>query len=182
MECSDARPLVPAYLDGEITEARAAPLRRHLLECQSCRGSLQEGRALQRWFGALREASADARSPFAAPVPAGFAARVARRAFAGDEGRREIEPALRPGAGGGRLLAFVLNATAIAAALLLVLAIAVARNARPSGGRLSADDRTIVPLDQLVEDLDRLDGAAPDRGRAAREPRAASRLRGDREQ
>src|SRR5262245_16363421 len=79
--CTDARPLIPAWADGELSEAQAAPLRAHLLGCRDCRGSTQDLRALHLWFDA---GAVDGSSL----VPPGFAARVARRAFAGDRGER----------------------------------------------------------------------------------------------
>src|SRR5687767_11962997 len=75
--CRDASALIPSYLDGELTEAQAAPLRKHLLSCQACRGSAQSEKNLKRWF-------VEAETP---AVPKDFAARVARRAFAGDRGQ-----------------------------------------------------------------------------------------------
>src|SRR5262245_25012643 len=85
--CTDARPLIPAWADGELSEAQAAPLRAHLLGCRDCRGSMQDLRALHLWFDAgldSRNGAVDGSSL----VPPGFAARVARRAFAGDRGER----------------------------------------------------------------------------------------------
>ena len=83
--CDDARALVPSYLDGELSEAQASPLRAHLLDCPACRGVAKEGKALRRWFEF---------EPAPVSVPAGFAARVARRAFAGDPGLLVPEPAV----------------------------------------------------------------------------------------
>ena len=71
MQCTDASRLISSYLDGELSEAQAAPLRKHLLACQRCRAEAQGEKNLKRWF-----VTAD---PVA--VPEGFAARVARRAF-----------------------------------------------------------------------------------------------------
>ena len=50
MTCNEALPLVWSYLDGELSEAQAAPLRKHLLECNGCRNSAQHGKTLKRWF------------------------------------------------------------------------------------------------------------------------------------
>lgn len=125
--CDDARLLVPSYLDGELSEAQASPLRTHLMDCRACREEAKQGKALKRWF-----------EPESAPVsvPAGFAARVARRAFAGDPGLLVPEPpavrARRP------LLPFLLLATAVAAALLFVLALAIQRESLPRSNRLDA--------------------------------------------
>src|ERR1700752_2002103 len=76
--CDETRKLVPRYLDGELSEAQASPLRTHLLDCPACREVAKEGRSFHRWFEAVE--------PVPVAIPAGFAARVARRAFAGDPG------------------------------------------------------------------------------------------------
>ena len=127
ISCDAAVPLVPSYLDGELSEAQASPLRAHLLDCPACREVAKEGKSLQRWFEAEPE-------PIA--VPAGFAARVARRAFAGDPGLLVPEPpairARRP------LLPFLLVATAAAAAILFVLAVAIQRESLPRSNKLDA--------------------------------------------
>ncbi|HTF90502.1 MAG TPA: zf-HC2 domain-containing protein [Planctomycetota bacterium] len=148
--CQDALPLVPSYLDGELTEVRAGMLRKHLLDCSSCRNSAQDVKVLSRWFVAPE------RLEFA--PPAGFSARVARRAFAGDVGNGpELEMA-KP-AESGRLLQFVLTATAIAAAVMLVSAIALRDQRLPGAGRLDAATPPApvqVILDRLKE-LNRLE-------------------------
>ena len=50
MNCNDAHTLIGPYLDGELSETQAAPLRRHLLACVGCRTGVQEHKDLQRWF------------------------------------------------------------------------------------------------------------------------------------
>src|SRR5262245_33215547 len=120
ISCDDARTLVPSYLDGELAEAQASPLRGHLLDCPACREVAKQGKTLQRWFEV---------APPAVTVPAGFSARVARRAFAGDPGLLVPEPpAVRPRKS---LLPFLLVASAVAAALLFVLALAIQRETLP---------------------------------------------------
>lgn len=74
-DCETAGEFLPRYLDGELPEHQAAPLREHLLACVGCRTTLVDQRNVTRWFQAPEVA-----------VPEGFAARVARRAFAGDPG------------------------------------------------------------------------------------------------
>jgi hypothetical protein len=147
MRCEDALPLVPTYLDGEVSEAQAAPLRQHLLACAACRGSAQEQKTLHRWFEPCAAA--------AVSVPAGFSARVARRAFAGDTGER---PAVATAADEerGRLLRFVLQATAVAAALMLALAIALRSEELPPGDDLRAEDRVAPKVEDVIEKLERL--------------------------
>ena len=183
MKCENAVPLVPAYLDGELGEARASLLRKHLLECQPCRASAQDGKALKRWFAPLAQASLEASPEFNSGVPNGFAARVARRAFAGDTGERgRMQPTL-VGSSGSDLLPFVLRATALAAGLLFVLAIGMRMRTRPELNRLSADDNTPAPIERVIEELDQLNqsenGAAP---AAAGEARAARRANAERAQ
>lgn len=127
ISCDDARPLVPSYLDGELSEAQASPLRTHLLDCLACREVAKEGKSLQRWFEF---------EPTPVGVPAGFSARVARRAFAGDQGLLVPEPsALHPRRS---LLPFLLVASALAAALLFVLAVAIQRESLPRSNGLDA--------------------------------------------
>jgi len=179
MECIDARPLVPSYLDGEISEAQAGPLRRHLLACPSCRASAQAGKHMKRWF-----------EPTAViPVPRDFAARVARRAFAG-AGASEFETEVGPTAieemvvaaraaerpavapvlaasdaeavaqpAEGRILAFVLRLTVAAAVLALLASVAIQGLRRPSSADLRADDRRTMTLDQALEKLDHIEDA-----------------------
>jgi anti-sigma factor RsiW len=148
--CKEAVPMIGAYLDGELSPASAALLRPHLLECPACRNSTADGRALQRWFTPLRE------SPSAPAVPSGFAARVARRAVAGDTGERTA-----PVAQEGKLLPFVLRLTAAAAAVTLLLALGVRLRSRPDADNLSADDRKPLSMTQIQSELDRLNGVVP---------------------
>jgi anti-sigma factor RsiW len=157
MECNQARPLIPSYLDGELSEARAAPLRRHLLDCQPCRAGAQGEKNLKRWFAA----------GVPVEVPKGFAARVARRAFAGDTGEAvvEIVPAVGaalgarplPVRGEDRLLRFVLQATAAAALVVIALSVALRSLSLPSGTSLqAADSRNEISVDRALERLDQL--------------------------
>lgn len=148
--CEDATALVPSYLDGELTEAQAAPLRAHLLGCVDCREVAKDGKALQRWFVAG-----------AVPVvPVGFAARVARRAFAGDPGEIGETSEIWAPSGGERepaLLPFVLRLTATAAAVLLFLAAAMQLQSRPTASdELRADD-----LDRVWEEIYGMDVQRP---------------------
>jgi anti-sigma factor RsiW len=184
LKCREAQPLIGAYLDGELSEPRAALLRKHLLECVACRGGVQDGKQLQRWFDALREASLVRGSEFAAPVPAGFSARVARRAFAGDDGehRNELQAASRLQE--GRVLRFVTRLTALAAAAALLLAAAYRAQSRPSGDRLSADDRAPLSVQEIHDRLDRLnraDGTSRDGASLERtaDPRSRGRKRAE---
>lgn len=162
MTCDNAESLIPSYLDGELSEEQAAPLRRHLLDCHGCRDTAQDDQALKRWFapeGAL-----------AAAAPAGFAARIARRAFAGDtgvlpDGDADVAPADRTGTE-GTILSFVVRVTALAAAVLLVCALAIREERLPETPDLSAEE----PYPQVLEELERLNRA--EEGAETPEPRA----------
>ena len=135
MPCVNARTLVQSYLDGELSEEQASPLRTHLFACRACREVAKDEKSLKSWF---RVALAEAGAPHA---PAGFAATVARRAFAFDAGLDEPTHVLKPAAryGRGELLSFLLAASAAAAAVLLACALALERDSRPSGSGLAAD-------------------------------------------
>jgi anti-sigma factor RsiW len=146
-QCANARTLVASYLDGELSEIQAAPLRVHLFACRDCREVAKDEKALKRWFQA---ALAEAGSPQA---PAGFSARVARRAFAGERG--SDEPAVVSGASGSNgsstspssvggprrrdLMPLLLALSAAAAVLLLAAALALEARSLPSGTGLRAD-------------------------------------------
>ena len=133
----------------EITRTEQS-LRSHLLGCRECRGSMQDLRALEHWFEA-------GRTDGAALVPPGFAARVARRAFAGDTGVRELVPSLDAARERRRMLDFVLVVTAAAAAVVLALAIGLRVRELPGGDRLRAEDRTPLTYEDIVRRLDELD-------------------------
>ena len=131
IQCDNASSLVQSYLDGELTEAQAAPLREHLLDCPGCREQAKDGRTLRRWF---QDTKTEHPGRDESLVPEGFAARVARRAFAGDPGLLIPEPRRR------NLMPFLLAATAVAATLLLVFSIVLQRQTIPDSEVISADD------------------------------------------
>lgn len=140
LSCDEARALVPSYLDNELSEGQAAPLRQHLLACHECREAAQAEKALKRWF-----------VPSAAvAVPAGFAAEVARRACA----PQAAEPALVPSAAQASqdpLQTYVLWLTALAASALIALSAALRVEERPSGDALRADE-----LPAMLQELEHL--------------------------
>lgn len=158
MQCNEARPLIPSYLDAELSEAQAKPLRKHLLDCQVCRASAQSDKNLKRWFV----------QPAAVAVPRDFAARVARRALAGDRGERfSAHPAgLSPAAAGtyplhavpdeDKSLRFVLTLTAIAAGLLFALALSIQSLRLPASDTMHADDMPYLSEKQALQRLDEL--------------------------
>ncbi|MFN0009666.1 MAG: zf-HC2 domain-containing protein [Planctomycetota bacterium] len=170
MDCRQAEPLIPSYLDGELSEVRAAPLRRHLLDCQPCRAGAQGEKNLKRWF-----------TPAAAAViPQGFAARVARRAFAGDVGegqpgglvlQPQSAPSLRAVGSEERNFQFVLALTAAAALLVIALAVSMRSWSLPSGTSLRATDgREQISVEEAIERLDHLNRAELARPVADRRP------------
>lgn len=148
--CEQAAALVPGYLDGELSEEQAAPLRRHLLSCPDCRAAAQDLTSLRRWFP----------TPDPVAVPAGFAARVARAAFAGVEpGQRvpDAAPAPTRAGAGPDLLPFLLGVTSVAAGLLFTFALLLGSADRPSGRQLVAE-----PLPEILRELDELNAADAD--------------------
>ena len=145
MSCERALALLTRYGDGELEESLAAPLRGHLLDCAACRAAAVETKNLRAWMEPLE----------APPVPAGFAAKVARAAFAG--GAEAPEPV----AVGAGLSSFVLAATALAAGVLFSLALALGMSARPSGGSLVAEPYHEAL--ELLEELNREELAEDDR-------------------
>jgi anti-sigma factor RsiW len=160
MECQEARRWIQGYLDGELQEAQAAPLRKHLLDCQPCRASAQSEKNLKRWFV----------EPKSVAVPRDFAARVARRAFAGDRGERFSEPVMVGAGGGGAVLSmaaargeernlrFVLTLTAAAAAVLMMISLGIRSLNLPSGTKMRADDT--MSIEEAHKRLDELNRAA----------------------
>lgn len=67
MDCSEARPLCDAVIDGAIDEATRAAFQDHLRSCPAC---LQHYTAARSWSDEVR------RHGRAYPVPAGLAARI----------------------------------------------------------------------------------------------------------
>lgn len=172
--CTDARPMIMSYLDGELSEAQAAPLRKHLLECQPCRASAQDRKNLARWFQVAKAAEAPV------PVPRDFAARVARRAFQGDRGALGTELAPVKPSTEHRHLRLVLTLTAAAAAVVLVVSMAIRQMTLPNGQDLRADDKkeVIVPLPEAIQELDRLNARERDAaGKVGMEPAPKSERR-----
>jgi hypothetical protein len=170
MDCRQAEPLIPSYLDGELSEVRAAPLRRHLLDCQPCRAGAQGEKNFKRWFAPAT----------AAVIPTGFAARVARRAFAGDAGegltggmvlQPQLSPSLRLVETEERTFQFVLALTAAAALVVIALAVSMRSWSLPSGTSLRATDgREQISVEDAIERLDQLNRAELARPAADRRP------------
>ncbi len=153
MNCEAARPLIPSFLDGELSAVQSSQLRPHLLQCTDCRSVAQSQQSLQAWFVPTAEVS----------VPVGFAAHVARRAMAGDVGTGSLagEPSgskTRSHEGTSldseSLTQFVLQVLAVAAMVLMLVSVAMRRMDRPGAEELKAHggqalDSSLFELDQL---------------------------------
>jgi len=142
LSCENACTLIPSYLDGEVSEEQAGPLRQHLMACPACREVTKSETALGRWIVAG--------PPVAAP--AGFASRIARAAFSGraePELPPQPEPS-QPAERDGALYSFVLAATATAAAALFALSIGLQRASLPSESGLDAAPE----LDTLLREIE----------------------------
>lgn len=154
MNCKDSQRLIPSYVDDELSEPQAAPLRQHLMDCRICRRSLLGEKAFKRWFDVEVEPEMS--------VPTGFAERVARRAFAGDEGsdahsnervtREASEATETP------IYQFVLRATAMAAGLLLVVSLGIFSTRLPDGNGVKAVRALDMP--ELLENMESLNDPA----------------------
>ena len=152
--CESVRSLLSGYLDGELSEEQAAPLRAHLLDCRACRETVQEGRVIGRWFVRAQ--------PAAVEIPQGFAARTARRAFAGDPGHSaagvlagsEAEALVRAAARGS-LLPFVLRLSAAAAVLLFAFSLLIRNESLPRGSEMEAQERHFWEDPAFMEDWER---------------------------
>jgi anti-sigma factor RsiW len=170
--CERAETLVPGYLDGELSEAQAGPLRKHLLSCPTCRGKAADLTNLKRWITA-----AAPKTPFA--VPQGFAARVARAAFTEQPLSEEFVPrparATAPtGPAEGSVLPFILGLTSVAAAMLLSFSFLLGVQGQPSGSDLSAQP---MP-DMLPEIMRQLKELNIEEDHADRNPVDTNRERG----
>lgn len=160
MPCENARSLVPSYLDGELSEEQAVPLREHLYACRDCREVAKQEKNLKAWFVDQEVV-----------IPPGFAGEVARRAFAG------ARPALEGVAGAithveepgreraGTLLPFVLKLSTLAAGVLLTFAVAIQRQSLPAGDGLDAQSYRPPwekePASELVEPTPASNAALP---------------------
>ncbi|MFT4708970.1 MAG: anti-sigma factor RsiW [Bacteroidia bacterium] len=157
-KCTQLTALVPGYLDGELSEEQAAPLRRHLLSCPSCRRGATELTNLKRWAHAAVASDELA-------IPAGFSARVAQAAFHGGPSRDELIPHKRatgtnpataaPIKSEPSVLTFVLGLTSIAAALLISLSFFIGVQGQPRGSNLSAQPMPGL-LPEVLRELDEL--------------------------
>lgn len=170
IDCERIVALAPTYVDGEVrSEATASAVRRHLIDCASCRAAVQDETTLRQWFVPTEEVE----------VPEGFASRVARRAFAGDTGEssREGDFVLRPVAPSSaaleerrRFADFAIALTAVAAAALILVTLMIASDERAgvdANGGLSAGP-------QLDEQLRALEAENRVLEAGARRPSAVS--------
>jgi len=148
IQCDVVLALVPTFVDGEVTDSVGGTVRRHLMDCSACRNAVQEEQTLRQWFVASPEVE----------VPKGFAAHVARRAFAGDLG---LEPSLAPVAASpelptGRVLAFSRALVAVAAGGLVAISLVLAGGGRPEVADLDAGKGLQEALLELEQENQRL--------------------------
>ncbi len=158
IQCEVVLALVPTFVDDEVTDGVGSTVRRHLMDCPACRTAVQEEQTLRQWFVAGPEVE----------VPDGFAARVARRAVAGDVG---FIPAVAPqvsippehraegpsGRSAGRVLAFSRTLVAVAAAGLVVTTLLLSGGGRPEVSGLDAGKDLQEALSELDEENQRLE-------------------------
>lgn len=146
MDCKQAQPLVSSYADGELSELQAGRFRKHLMDCQPCRALVQEEKSFQSWFVPSEPVA----------VPEGFAARVARRAFAGDAG--VLAPAgpvpAEPVRREAPILQFSLRMAMAAALVLIVASIGIGLVNQPNRSAALSADETQPELHEVLEDLD----------------------------
>ena len=148
MNCKQVQPLIPSYADGELSELQAGPFRKHLLECQPCRAMAQAEKATQDWFVPTPEIA----------VPEGFAARVARRAFAGDVGVLvPTGPVLaEPQRREAPILQFSLRVAMAAALVLMVAAISLGVINQPDRDASVGADPNQPSAQEVLQELDEL--------------------------
>ena len=142
IECDVVLALVPTFVDGEVAESVGGTVRRHLMDCPACRAVVQEEQTMRQWFVPGPEVD----------VPAGFAAHVARRAFAGDVGQAPVSaPQLEaaPDRPGGRVLAFSRALVAVAAGGLVAGTLILSGGDRPAVGDLDAGKNLEEALSEL---------------------------------
>ncbi len=152
MDCKQAQPLVPSYSDGELSELQAGQLRKHLMDCQPCRALAQEQKSFQRWFVPSEPVA----------VPQDFAARVARRAFAGDTGL-SVSPALPGVSSDGRssrreapILQFAMRMALAAALILMMVSIGIGIINQPDRNAPAHAELDPPQIHQILEELDAL--------------------------
>lgn len=140
MDCKDCLALVPSYIDQELSDVQAAPMRQHFMDCPACRKALSGETSLKRWFVAGPKEDVE--------IPPGFAQRVARRAFAGDQGG-SLDEAFGVAVDSDEtpIYSFVLAATAAAAAILLIVSGLLFQVHLGDGDNVHADNP------QTLEDL-----------------------------
>ncbi len=147
MDCKQAQPLVSSYADGELSELQAGSFRKHLMDCQPCRALVQEAKSFQSWFVSSEPVA----------VPSDFAARVARRAFAGDTGEfpDDVIPAAAPRRE-APILQFSLRLAVAAALVLMVVSIGLGVSNQPDRAAPVSADQTQPELHEILEELDAL--------------------------
>ncbi len=86
MRCQEARVLISARLDGELSQQQERELNTHLAGCPACRGLAEELSMLRLSLQALEDE----------PAPAGLASRVMDRIRASEKGKKAVPLFRRP--------------------------------------------------------------------------------------
>ena len=146
MDCKQAQPLVPSYADGELSELQAGRFRKHLMDCQACRALVQEEKSFQSWFVPTEPVA----------VPEGFAARVARRAFAGDAGVLTPAAPPEPVRREAPILQFSLKMAMAAAVVLMVASLGIGLVNQPDSGDTISADENEPEFHEVLNELDKL--------------------------
>ncbi len=171
MRCELAEKMIARSVDNELAVKEVGALRRHLTGCAACATLAEEARDLKGWFVADDPVE----------IPSGFAQRVTSKAFAqaGEErpsfqrlpGKApEDVPALPGGGlvqgafgssafGAGSKDRFLVGLTALAAALLVALGMALYMQRASESKNLIADDRTLHEMLDSLNDANRMESA-----------------------
>ena len=168
MNCEQAEKMIARSVDGELAVKEVGALRRHLAECEGCAALASEARDLKAWF--VTDTPVE--------VPSGFAQRVATKAFA-QAGEREVRAGFSPQVltpefsspqggvvqgsfGAGPKDRFLMGLTALAAALLLALGMALYVQRANQSYELDADDESLQEaIDGLNDVQNAPNGQAP---------------------
>ena len=114
MRCEEVQDLASAWLDGELSEARARTVAEHEADCEACHAYIADLRLLAEHMGRMgRE-----------PVPPGLEERI-RVTLAEESGAEEMGGSVVPFARPRRWQGFVQYATSLAAVCLLSVFLAL---------------------------------------------------------
>ena len=135
LQCEEVGRWISKSVDSELSVKEVGEMRRHLEGCTACHALAEDSRDMKAWFVPTDPV----------PVPAGFAQRVVAEAFAG----KKPIPSLHRLAGGPQVLdepvaphredRFIFRMTAVAAALLVMLGLALSMQRLNESRDLKAD-------------------------------------------